>query len=160
MYGFMITGQPGKGLSRINPVNWTLSLRSRRIILCSCACFMWHGGVKVTKRLFKASAFLALVLGASSLALAMEEQNGAAPQAPAGVEVPQANVQGAALPAKPETGTEIRIPGLGKLGTLPKMDFGLELLYGAADGKQGQDPVTEDKDGQDLTIRGSVKHNF
>ena len=34
---------------------------------------------------------------------------------------------------KPEAGTEIRIPGLGKLGVLPKMDFGLELLYGAAE---------------------------
>ena len=41
---------------------------------------------------------------------------------------------------KPETGTEIRIPGLGKLGVLPKMDFGLELLYGAADQKQPEGP--------------------
>ena len=71
---------------------------------------------------------------------------------------PQAGVQDAAPAAKPETGTEIRIPGLGKLGTLPKMDFGLELLYGAAEGKANQDPVADDN--QDLTIRGSVKHKF
>ena len=103
---------------------------------------------------------MALVLSASTIAFAMEEQKGAAPPAPAGVETPQAGVQAAAPTAKPETGTEIRIPGLGKLGTLPKMDFGLELLYGAADSKQVQDPNPEDKDGQDLTIRGSVKHKF
>jgi len=30
----------------------------------------------------------------------------------------------------PASGTEVRIPGLGKLGVLPKFDFGLELLYG------------------------------
>src|SRR5262245_33886038 len=27
-------------------------------------------------------------------------------------------------------GTEVRIPGIGKVGVLPKLDFGLELLYG------------------------------
>lgn len=38
------------------------------------------------------------------------------------------------------------------------MDFGLELLYGANEQKsvepEGQQPV------DDLTIRGSMKHNF
>src|SRR5262245_11135402 len=32
-------------------------------------------------------------------------------------------------------GTEVRIPGLGKVGVLPKLDFGLELLYGANEPK-------------------------
>jgi len=59
---------------------------------------------------------------------------------------------------KPETGTEIRIPGLGKLGVLPKMDFGLELLYGAAE-NQAQ-PVPSPNPDDDLTVRGSVKHRF
>jgi hypothetical protein len=27
-------------------------------------------------------------------------------------------------------GTELNIPGVGKIGNLPKLDFGLELLYG------------------------------
>jgi hypothetical protein len=59
---------------------------------------------------------------------------------------------------KPATGTEVRIPGLGKLGVLPKMDFGLELLYGANEPKQpdGEQEATPD----DLTIRGTVKHKF
>lgn len=68
-------------------------------------------------------------------------------------------MQEGTVTAKPDTGTEIRIPGLGKLGTLPKMDFGLELLYGASEGKAVQDPAPEDPS-QDLTIRGSVKHRF
>ncbi len=54
-------------------------------------------------------------------------------------------------------GTEVRIPGLGKLGVLPKMDFGLELLYGANDSKQ--QPELQ-QPSEDLMIRGSVKHNF
>ena len=60
---------------------------------------------------------------------------------------------------KPETGTEIRIPGLGKLGVLPKMDFGLELLYGAAENQPAQ-PVPSPNPDDDLTVRGSVKHRF
>ncbi|MCC7252874.1 hypothetical protein [Hyphomicrobium sp.] len=54
-------------------------------------------------------------------------------------------------------GTEVRIPGLGKLGVLPKMDFGLELLYGANDSKQ---PEPVDPPAEDLTVRGTIKHNF
>lgn len=92
-------------------------------------------------------------------AYALEEQRVVVPPAAsAPAEAPQVGVQDAAPAVKQETGTEIRIPGLGKLGTLPKMDFGLELLYGAADGKAAQDPVVDDT--QDLTIRGSVKHKF
>jgi hypothetical protein len=114
----------------------------------------------VTKLIVRASASVALMLSAATLAFAMEEQQVVSPPAAeaAGV-APQAVVPGTPA-AKVETGTEIRIPGLGKLGTLPKMDFGLELLYGAAEGKAPQDPGVDDKDDQDLTIRGSVKHKF
>jgi hypothetical protein len=111
-------------------------------------------------RILQASVTIALVLCAGSLAFAMDEQRVGVPTPEAGAAAPAAGVQGAAPAAKTETGTEVRIPGLGKLGTLPKMDFGLELLYGAAEGKSQQDPVPEDKDNQDLTIRGTVKHNF
>jgi hypothetical protein len=121
----------------------------------------------VTKLIVRASAKLALVLCAgtlvwSTLAVAMEEQHVAVPvpEAAGAAAAPVAGVQAAAPVAKTETGTEIRIPGLGKLGTLPKMDFGLELLYGAAEGKPTPDQTPEDKDNQDLTIRGSVKHKF
>ena len=55
-------------------------------------------------------------------------------------------------------GTEVRIPWLGKLGVLPKMDFGLELLYGASEGKAPE--AEREVPADDLTIRGTVKHNF
>jgi hypothetical protein len=55
------------------------------------------------------------------------------------------------------SGTEVRIPGLGKVGVLPKLDFGLELLYGATE----QQKVLPDKDpGGDMQIRGTIKHRF
>ena len=38
------------------------------------------------------------------------------------------------------------------------MDFGLELLYGAAEGKGPETPAIDDN--SDLMIRGSVKHKF
>lgn len=70
-----------------------------------------------------------------------------------------AAVQSPAPAAKSE-GTEIRIPGFGKLGTLPKMDFGLELLYGANETEKAQEPAKIENGQEDLTIRGSVKHRF
>jgi hypothetical protein len=56
-------------------------------------------------------------------------------------------------------GTELRIPGLGSLGTLPKLDFGLDLLY-----DNGNDPVREQRplenENQDVTIKGTLRHRF
>ncbi len=55
------------------------------------------------------------------------------------------------------SGTEVRIPGLGTVGVLPKLDFGLELLYGANEPKGlPQDKVNSD----DVQIRGTIKHRF
>jgi hypothetical protein len=91
---------------------------------------------------------------------AAEAQSPAAPaQAP--TEAKPLGLSDEAAP-KAETGTEIRIPGLGKLGVLPKMDFGLELLYGAADQKQpeGAPESTPATPEEDIMIRGSVKHRF
>lgn len=102
----------------------------------------------------------ALVSIAGSAGFALEEQKGAvAPQSPA-ADGAGAAVQSAAPAGKPDAGTEIRIPGLGKLGTLPKMDFGLELLYGATETEKPQEPAKIEEDPSDLTIRGSVKHRF
>ena len=114
-------------------------------------------GLEVTKLLVRASASLALLLCAATVAFALEEQRAVVPAPDASAAAPQVGVQDGVPAAKQETGTEIRIPGLGKLGTLPKMDFGLELLYGAAE-KSPQDPMPDDN--QDLMIRGSVKHKF
>jgi hypothetical protein len=110
---------------------------------------------------------LGLAVLAAPGAYAFQEQKPAPPaeaqpQAPA--EAPQdkaVDLSDDTAAPKSETGTEIRIPGLGKLGVLPKMDFGLELLYGAAEQKQPDGapeaaPTPED----DLMIRGTVKHRF
>ena len=66
----------------------------------------------------------------------------------------------AAPAAKKDEGTEIRIPGLGRLGTLPKMDFGLELLYGATETEKSREPSGIEDGNEDLTIKGSIKHKF
>ena len=54
------------------------------------------------------------------------------------------------------TGTEVRIPGFGKVGVLPKLDFGLELLYGATESKGMSDKAEP----SDVQIRGTIKHRF
>lgn len=107
---------------------------------------------------------MGLVLTAvSTAALAFQEQGAPAVTTPAPAEAQPAAPADRDLnfsaPAaeQPKSGTEVSIPGLGKLGVLPKMDFGLELLYGANDSKQQPDATVPN---EDLTIRGSVKHNF
>jgi hypothetical protein len=81
-----------------------------------------------------------------------------------GVEPPKGGESGKGLSLKtPElslgqgTGTEVRIPGFGKVGVLPKLDFGLELLYGATEVNKG---VPEKSDPSDVQIRGTIKHRF
>ncbi len=54
-------------------------------------------------------------------------------------------------------GFELKIPGIGSLGVLPKLDFGLELLYGAS---EPQEAGKEEHSNDDLTIRGTLKHRF
>lgn len=109
---------------------------------------------------------LALALASTSV-LAFEQQGGGAPPpvpatpAPAEVQAPPSgndlNFSTPKIDTGDSAGTEVRIPGLGKLGVLPKMDFGLELLYGANDTSKQPEP---EQPAEDLTIRGSVKHNF
>lgn len=110
---------------------------------------------------------LGLALYAAPSAYAFQQQEGATAPAQPEAQAPADAAAGKPLglsdetAPKPETGTEIRIPGLGKLGVLPKMDFGLELLYGAADPKQPAVPEgTPTNPDDDLTIRGTVKHRF
>jgi hypothetical protein len=67
------------------------------------------------------------------------------------------NISGSEITLGRTTGTEVRIPGLGTVGVLPKLDFGLELLYGANEPKGlPQDSSTPD----DVQIRGTIKHRF
>jgi hypothetical protein len=54
-------------------------------------------------------------------------------------------------------GTEVKIPGLGTVGVLPKLDFGLELLYGANEQKG---PFEDKSNPDDVQLRGTIKHRF
>lgn len=64
-------------------------------------------------------------------------------------------------PAGKSSGTEVRIPGLGKLGVLPKLDFGLELLYGVNEDRRIEEEKSRPDSSDDgVQIRGTVKHRF
>lgn len=56
-------------------------------------------------------------------------------------------------------GTEVTIPGIGSVGKLPKLDFGLELLYGEKNSPDTQqfDPHSPDND---MQIKGTLSHKF
>ena len=103
--------------------------------------------------LWSAQAFQETTIGSDNV---VSKPAAANVRAPAGLDIltpPQR-----ATSEKSE-GVGISIPGLGRLGMLPKMDFGLELLYGGGD---EHEPAANLQDAplDDLAIRGSVKHNF
>jgi hypothetical protein len=112
---------------------------------------------------------LAAALGwASTAALAFQETKGGVTdgQQPAaghtpGKAAPTLDLKDTGVSVAPPGGVEVRIPGLGKLGVLPKFDFGLELLYGVNEQKAGdterQLPASPS---DDVQIRGSLKHRF
>lgn len=55
---------------------------------------------------------------------------------------------------KSESGTKIRIPGLGIIGEIPKLDLKLELLYGASEPKQ---QLNGDRDVEASGVMGRVR---
>ena len=54
--------------------------------------------------------------------------------------------------------TELNIPGIGSVGSLPKLDFGLEMLYGGGSGPAAEKPLDDKND--DVLIKGTIKHRF
>jgi hypothetical protein len=93
----------------------------------------------------------------------------AAPLSPFGqqLSLPNQPPQGPADPLAvtgKDGGTEVKIPGIGSVGKLPKLDFGLELLYGARsapetlqlDQHNGDQHVPEN----DMQIKGTLSHKF
>ena len=113
---------------------------------------------------------LAVLLAVGAFAqplLAFQEEGGGPGKAEATAPSEAPAPKGATVPSKglnlkvPEVslgqGTEVRIPGLGSVGVLPKLDFGLELLYGATDTRGRPDDKSEPSDVQ---IRGTIKHRF
>lgn len=109
-------------------------------------------------------------LGAlSSAALAFQESKGGVmgggeqpgqPDAKAVPGVPALDLKDTGVSVAPSTGVEVRIPGLGKLGVLPKFDFGLELLYGVNEKAEEAERQGQTLPGDDMQIRGSLKHRF
>lgn len=58
-------------------------------------------------------------------------------------------------------GTEIRIPGVGTLGVLPKLDLGLELLYGSDSAGRPPGVPSDKPDAADgMQLRATIKHRF
>jgi hypothetical protein len=76
---------------------------------------------------------------------------------PSAPQLPGLDLKAPELGTGASAGTEIRIPGLGNVGTVPKLDFGLELLYGASDLAGRFDERSQPSDVQ---IRATIKHRF
>lgn len=79
--------------------------------------------------------------------------------------VPESTPADALAVTGKENGTEVKIPGIGSVGTLPKLDFGLELLYGS----KGSADTTAQFDQNnpelrvpqnDMQIKGTLSHKF
>lgn len=108
-------------------------------------------------------AFLVvLALSATSASAFEVERGGASSKTPAADTKAEVVSPEGVVKKKASEGTVVRIPGIGKIGVLPKLDFGLELLYGQnKTGEDVEEPSlkTETEDG-DFRIRGSIKHRF
>ncbi len=63
--------------------------------------------------------------------------------------------------AKPEkTGRGIKLPGIRKL-SIPKLNFGLDLMYGNSEPSDTELGFSSEQDGdEDVTIMGKVKRRF
>ncbi len=116
-----------------------------------------------------AAAMSALIVSATT-APAFEETRGSAPPPAAAIAPTEPGGQspgvklelgGTGTSVAPSTGTEVRIPGLGKLGILPKLDFGLELLYGVNEQTLDRAGVRgTDQSDDSVGIRGTLRHRF
>jgi hypothetical protein len=89
----------------------------------------------------------------------------AAPLSPFGQQLSLPGRPGQPNPAEPlglngkAGGVELNIPGIGSVGTLPKLDLGVQLLY---DSKNLPDTPKLDQprpDG-DMQIKGTLSHKF
>jgi hypothetical protein len=54
--------------------------------------------------------------------------------------------------------TELNIPGVGTIGKIPKLDFGLELLYGNSAEETPNSELDSRQD--DVLIKGKIRHRF
>lgn len=121
---------------------------------------------EVMRTSFGLPVLLGALLLAAPSALAFEETRGsagapqAAPKAAAPTGEAPLGLGGTGTSVAPSAGTEVRIPGLGKLGILPKLDFGLELLYGVNEQSFDDRRLRPDQPDDGLGVRGTVRHRF
>jgi hypothetical protein len=107
----------------------------------------------------------ALLLVSASRAVAFEETvlPGVKNDVP-GVTLEQdPSTAGLELSGTSDAGMEVQLPGFGTIGILPKLDFGLELLYGATARSDGDLPMelnAPEPQPNDLTVRGAIKNTF
>ena len=104
----------------------------------------------------------ATALSATAYGFEAKPETDGAKSAPAAKTVPGFGLQDQAARGdgkKSKSGFEL--PGIGNLGVLPKLDFGLELLYGEAPPMARREEFERrDSDPEDLTIKGTFKHRF
>ena len=69
---------------------------------------------------------------------------------------------GGELKSSDQDGMNIWIPGLGVVGKMPRLDFGLEMLYGAPQTPIDAPRTAQELDefGSDFAIKGTIKRKF
>jgi len=73
--------------------------------------------------------------------------------------VPQMELNDPLSMPKPKD-MELTIPGFGTVATIPKMDFGLELLYGPKNGPDALQLDQHSPDAGDMQIKGTLTRRF
>ena len=118
----------------------------------------------MTKQLAVYGGMLALLTIGSGPAVAFEETTVAPQTAPAAQQ--QLQNEGLALDLQFPSGSEIDGEGLklkssGALKVMPKMDFGLELLYSSKDEEDSLAHAGSDlEDTDDIKVLGTVRRRF
>jgi hypothetical protein len=99
----------------------------------------------------------AIVLAGPSMAFE-QQLNAIGSDAPSASVAPDSRgaSKGATKPAP-----TLEVPGIGNLGVIPKLDFGLELLYGdrSSNTVTNVDPGLNAED-DSLRVRGTIRHRF
>ena len=121
-----------------------------------------HGLRVMTMGILHSIAFVVALVAFTEQSLGWQERSiGGNPDKPVaanpGLELLGLKLDTPDLSSRKDAGTEIRIPGIGTIGVLPKFDLGFELLYG------GNDAVARPEDKSqpsDVQLRATLKHRF
>lgn len=115
----------------------------------------------MSKLVEKAVLASAMVLLSAGSGMAIQWLGDTAGAAVAGAR-PQAEVQQKESPSLPAPGADIWIPGLGVVGKMPNLDFGLDMLYGGNGGSADSVPDRSDFEAldPDFSIKGTIRKKF